>query len=63
MKMSSEKERLLCYAGGLFGSMMSNPSLTNIYSSESLMWRALKDANRLIEIIYDDVQLTEILKS
>lgn len=59
--MSAERERLLCYAGGIYGSMMSNSTLTNVYSAESLMRRALRDANKLIHIVYDDEKLREIL--
>ena len=56
-----DKKEYLNLAGGIYGSMMSNSTLTNVYSAESLMRRALRDANKMILLIYDDDKLKEIL--
>ena len=60
MKLSNERERLLCYAAGIIGSTLSNPG--NVYTAEQLMKPAIRAANKLINTIYDDVALEEILK-
>lgn len=59
MKVNSEKERLLCYAAGILGAKLSNPG--NIYNVEGLIPSCIYEANMLINSIYDDVKLNEIL--
>jgi hypothetical protein len=60
LSVNSERERLLCYAAGIMGSILANPG--NIYSAEGLTARCIRAANQLIETIYDDGKLEEILK-
>lgn len=58
-KVNNEKERLLCYAAGILGAKLSNPG--NIYNVEGLIAGCVREANMLINTIYDDEKLTEIL--
>ncbi len=59
-KIDSERERLLCYAAGIMGSTLSNPG--NIYEPAALIPRSIRAAKMLIDTIYDDAKLKEILK-
>lgn len=61
MKVNSEKERLICYAAGIMGSILANPG--NIYNPEGLLNRSIKAAQLLIDIVYDDEKLAKILES
>jgi hypothetical protein len=61
MKINSEKERLLCYAAGIMGAMLAHPG--NTYHPEGLMPMSIKAAQKLIDTVYDDVKLKEILES
>jgi len=58
-KVKSDRERLIAYASGIIGSTLSNPN--NTYTAEQLMKSAIRSANKLIETIYDDTKLKEIL--
>jgi hypothetical protein len=60
LTINNEKERLLCYAAGILQAKLSHPG--NPYSVEGLIPSCIRDANQLIETIYDDKKLTEILK-
>lgn len=60
MKVDSNKERLLCYAAGIIGSTLSNPNHTGGVQ-DWLIERSIRQANLLIETIYDDAKLKEIL--
>lgn len=60
MKVNSEKERLICYAQGIMGSILANPG--NIYTPKGLMPRCIRAANELIQTVYNDELLAEILK-
>lgn len=60
MKVNSEKERLLCYASGIMGSILANPG--NIYNPVGLIPRSIRAAQKLIDTIYNDELLAEILK-
>jgi hypothetical protein len=60
MSISNEKERLLCYASGIMGSILANPG--NIYTPKGLVPRCIRAAQNLIDTIYDDDKLAEILK-
>lgn len=57
---TNERERLLCYAAGMIGSILANPN--NTYSAEQLMPSCIRNANRMIEVIYNDKALKEILE-
>jgi hypothetical protein len=59
--MTNEKERLLCYAAGILGSTLANPG--NIYPPENLIKQSIRAAQKLIDVIYDDAKLSEILKN
>ena len=52
MKISNEKERLLCYAAGLLQAKLSNPN--NTYSVEGLIPSCIREAKQLIEAVYED---------
>lgn len=60
MKVNSEKERLICYAAGIMGSILANPG--NIYNPSGLIPKCIRAAQLLIDTVYDDVKLAEILK-
>lgn len=60
MSIDSKKERLLCYASGIMGSILANPG--NIYTPKGLAPRCIRAAQMLIDTIYNDELLTEILK-
>lgn len=53
MKISSEAERVLCYAAGILQAKISNPG--NIYSVEGLIPGCIKEAKLLIERVYKEV--------
>lgn len=57
---NSEKERLLCYAAGILGSTLANPNHTSGVT-DWLVNRSIGQANHLIDCIFDDVKLKEIL--
>ena len=57
---NSEKERLLCYAGGILGSLLSSPG--NIYPAENLIGTSIRAASKLINTIFDEKKLQEVLK-
>lgn len=57
---TADKERLLCYSAALLSSKLSNPN--NVYTAEGLMHSCIKEAAQLIDNIFDDSKLTEILK-
>ena len=60
---TNERERLLCYAAGLIGSYMAGPQNTlGLVVEPWMIKRAIRAANEMITIIYDDVKLAEILK-
>ena len=59
-EMIAGKERLLCYAGGILGSLLSNPN--NSHTPASLIAGSIRTAQRLIDTVYDDEKLKEILK-
>ena len=59
MKVNSEKERLICYAAGIMGSILANPG--NIYNPTGLLGRSIRAAQLLIDTVYDDEKLKEIL--
>lgn len=61
MKLSSDKERLLCYSAGILGSTLSNPG--NVYTPEQLIKQSIRAAQKLIDVINDDMKLVEILKN
>lgn len=54
-------EELFNHASRIFSGYISNSLLMNVYSSESLLRRAIKDAYKLITIVSDDEKLREIL--
>ena len=56
----NEKERLLCYAAGLMGSTLANPNHTH-GMSDWLVKRSIRQAHKLINSVFDDVKLAEIL--
>lgn len=58
-KVSNEKERLLCYTAGILQAKLANPG--NIYTVEGLIPGCIYEANMLINTIYDDDKLKEIL--
>lgn len=60
MKVNSEKERLLCYSSGIMGSILANPA--NVYTPQGLIPRCIRAAQKLIDTVYDDKELEEILK-
>lgn len=60
MQLSNEKERLLCYAAGILGSTLANPG--NVYPPSALIKQSIRAASELIETIYDDKKVQEILK-
>lgn len=55
-----DKERLLEVATALLSGKLSNP--TNTYTAEGLTPGCIKQAANLIDLIFDDSKLTEILK-
>lgn len=56
----NEKERLLCYAAGLLGSTLANPNHTTGIS-DWLVKRSIRKAAMLIDCVFDDAKLAEIL--
>lgn len=54
-KVNSAKERLLCYAAAILSAKIANPN--NPYAVEGLINSSIKEANELIERIYDDEKL------
>lgn len=56
---NSEKERLLCYSAGIIGSTLSNPG--NVYTAEQLTNVSIRAAHKLINTIFNDEQLKEVL--
>lgn len=58
---TSERERLLCYAAGIMGSRLSNP--TNVWPPKSLIKSSIKAAQEMIETVYDDEKLAEIFSN
>ena len=60
MKVNSEKERLICYSAGIMGAILSNGG--NIYTPKGLVPRCIRAAQNLIDTIYDEEKLAEILK-
>lgn len=60
-KVDNAKERLLCYAAGLLGARLSNPNHTGMVTEWNIKF-AIIDATRLINSIYDNEKLKEILK-
>lgn len=57
---TADKERLLCYAAAILSSKLSNPN--NTYTADGLAPICIKQAAHLIESIFDDSKLQEILK-
>lgn len=62
MKVNSEKERLICYSAGILQAKLSNSITTQFSSPETLMRSSIKLAQLLIDTIYDDDKLNEVLK-
>lgn len=60
MNVDSNKERLLCYSAGMLQAKLSNPN--NTYTAENLIPSCIRAAQKLIDTIYNDVKLSEILK-
>lgn len=60
LKIDSRKERLLCYSSAIMGAILANPG--NIYNPSGLLGRSIRAAQMLIETVYDDAKLAEILK-
>lgn len=58
-EMIAGKERLLCYAGGILGSMLANPNCR--YNWQHCHEQAIRQAQILIDTVYDDEKLKEIL--
>lgn len=58
---NSEKERLLCYSAGILGSTLANPN--NTYTAEQLMKQSIRAAHKMIELIYNDNELNEVLNA
>lgn len=58
-KVNSAKERLLAYSAGILGSTLSNPN--NTYAAKNLIGYSIRTAKELIETIYDDQKLKEII--
>jgi len=59
MSINSEKERLLCYSAGILGSTLSNPN--NKYQPKDLIKYSIRAAYQMINTIYDDKLLKEII--
>jgi hypothetical protein len=57
---TSDKERLLCYAAGILGSTIANP-LHDSGVPDWLLRRSIQQASKLIEYVFDDTKLSEIL--
>jgi hypothetical protein len=60
MKVNSEKERLICYSAGIMAAIIANPG--NVYTPQGLVPRCIRAAQKLIDTVYDDEKLAEILK-
>lgn len=58
-EMIAGKERLICYAGGILGSMVANPIRRQDW--DVLRHQAIVQAQLLIDEVYDDEKLKEIL--
>jgi len=61
IKVNPDRERLLAYASGILGSTLSNPG--NIYTAEQLIGTSIRTAQKLIDIIFDDKKLDEVLNA
>lgn len=57
---TASKERLLCYAAAILSSKLSNPN--NTYTAEGLTPICIRQAANLIDSIFDEAKLKEILK-
>lgn len=58
----NDRERLLCYAAGILGSTLANPNHTSGVT-DWLIKRSIRQASELIDSIFDDGKLTEILRN
>lgn len=58
---NSERERLLAYSAGIIGSAMSNPHYVAGGPTDWLIKRSIRSAAQLIDMIFDDKKLLEIL--
>lgn len=51
MKIDNERERLLCYAAGLLQAKLGHPG--NAYSAEGLIPGCIREAQLLIDAVYE----------
>jgi len=57
---NSERERLLAYSAALLSSKLSNPN--NTFTARGLVPSCIREAAYMIDCIFDDEKLKEILK-
>lgn len=58
----NEKERLLCYSAGILGSMLSARNENESTVHNWMVNRSIRAANKLINTIFDEEKLKEILQ-